>query len=82
MPRVERDVAGLEPDGPAVVTDDGRPAVGLADQGQRGVVLDSHRPRRIQHHPQHERAARSNPVEQSDNGVHAASLAPVRRMRM
>ena len=57
-------------DGPTAVADDGRPAPGLADQCQRGPVLDPHRPWRVEHHPQYEGAARPHPVEQPDDGVH------------
>ena len=71
----QRDVAGPQPDGSAALADDRRAAVGLADQCQRRLVFDAHRPRRVHHHPQHECASRSHTVEQADHGVHAGSLS-------
>ena len=47
----QRDVARPQQDSPRAFADDRRTAVGLADQGQRRLVFDAHRPRRIHHHP-------------------------------
>ena len=77
----QRDVTGVQPGGSAALADDGGAAVRLADQRQRRIVADAHRPRWIHHHPQHECASRSHTVEQADHGVHRRSLSSRRPAR-
>ena len=78
-PAGDGDVARPRVEGVAGVRDDDGVAARHADQRQRGVVLDAHRPRRIQGQPQHERAAGAHSVEQSTECIHAVQC---RRSRM
>ena len=70
-PAQDRDVAARQPDGLAAVGDDARRPADDRDERQRRLVLDPHRPRRVEVRAEEERVPGARPVEKPTDRIHA-----------
>ncbi len=75
-PADDRDIAGADRHRFRVVVQDPRVAADHRHDGERGLVLDPQRPRRVQARAQEERRPGSRAVEQACDGVHDGNPNP------